>query len=175
MELSAGSVPDNMLRSVRLFISICGLSIFLHELHQLHKTPRDKRRMLARRGRSLSCYNCGKPGHLAKNCPDAGTPVCYNCNQSGHLSKECPNETAEKTTSQLINLCFVFTATVWSTSRTQLGQLSFMSKIKCTSAEKCHSKNSCQPYQSCKYFPTTSMSVSERKMISWVSFPIVSQ
>ncbi|KXN84186.1 Gag-Pol polyprotein, partial [Leucoagaricus sp. SymC.cos] len=41
------------------------------------------------------CFNCGKEGHLAKNCPEprnAHTPAkvqCYNCGKFGHISKHC--------------------------------------------------------------------------------------
>lgn len=39
------------------------------------------------------CYNCQKPGHLAKDCRSAkkerGDITCYNCNTKGHMAKDC--------------------------------------------------------------------------------------
>ena len=33
----------------------------------------------------LTCYSCGKEGHMARNCE-----LCVNCKQPGHRVKECP-------------------------------------------------------------------------------------
>lgn len=45
-----------------------------------------------------ACYNCGKPGHMSRDCTESqmrggggGGSTCYNCGEMGHFSRECPN------------------------------------------------------------------------------------
>ena len=38
---------------------------------------------------TASCYNCNKPGHIARDCPESGAKTCYNCGKTGHISREC--------------------------------------------------------------------------------------
>ncbi|KAJ1436780.1 Zinc finger, CCHC-type [Sesbania bispinosa] len=38
---------------------------------------------------NIECYNCGKYGHVAKDCYSV---KCYNCGKLGHISKDCRSE-----------------------------------------------------------------------------------
>ncbi|RHZ47852.1 hypothetical protein Glove_566g19 [Diversispora epigaea] len=42
-----------------------------------------------------SCYKCGEPGHLARDCTRSRA-VCYNCGSDEHFSRECTKPTKEK-------------------------------------------------------------------------------
>jgi hypothetical protein len=35
------------------------------------------------------CYNCKRPGHLAKECPSTG-PICFYYKIVGHEVEDCP-------------------------------------------------------------------------------------
>jgi len=37
----------------------------------------------------ITCYKCGKPGHISSNYPDKGM-IYFNCRQMGHIQRDCP-------------------------------------------------------------------------------------
>nr|GEW29529.1 hypothetical protein [Tanacetum cinerariifolium] len=37
-------------------------------------------------------HNCGRSGHLAKDCRRRSTPVCYECGEKGHTQNYCPKK-----------------------------------------------------------------------------------
>nr|GFC00867.1 hypothetical protein [Tanacetum cinerariifolium] len=39
-----------------------------------------------------TCYNCGRPCHLVKDCRRKSTPVCYGCGEKGHTRNYCPKK-----------------------------------------------------------------------------------
>lgn len=39
-----------------------------------------------------SCYNCGKPDHLKKDCPG-----CYSCGSKSHIQRNCPKKVRNRT------------------------------------------------------------------------------
>jgi hypothetical protein len=50
-------------------------------------------RFKRKRGLTL-CYNCRRPGHLAKECPGTG-PICLCCKIVGHEVEDCPRMIAK--------------------------------------------------------------------------------
>nr|AFJ52170.1 gag protein [Simian immunodeficiency virus]QEE94784.1 Gag [synthetic construct]UYP40462.1 gag protein [synthetic construct] len=41
--------------------------------------------------RIVKCFNCGKEGHIARNCRAPRRKGCWKCGQEGHQQKNCPD------------------------------------------------------------------------------------
>nr|AFV74153.1 gag protein [Human immunodeficiency virus] len=44
--------------------------------------------------RTIKCFNCGKEGHLAKNCRAPRKKGCWKCGKEGHQMKDCTERQA---------------------------------------------------------------------------------
>nr|BAH97487.1 Gag [Human immunodeficiency virus 1] len=44
--------------------------------------------------RSVKCFNCGKEGHIAKNCRAPRKKGCWKCGKEGHQMKDCTERQA---------------------------------------------------------------------------------
>nr|QDB67925.1 gag protein [Human immunodeficiency virus 1] len=42
----------------------------------------------------IKCFNCGKEGHLARNCRAPRKKGCWKCGKEGHQMKDCPERQA---------------------------------------------------------------------------------
>merc|ERR1719479_794455 len=49
-------------------------------------------------GQQMNCYECGKPGHIARECRNKGKQAkgqqmnCYECGVLGHIARDCKNK-----------------------------------------------------------------------------------
>nr|ALA21317.1 gag protein [Human immunodeficiency virus 1] len=44
--------------------------------------------------RIIKCFNCGKEGHIARNCRAPRKKGCWKCGKEGHQMKDCPERQA---------------------------------------------------------------------------------
>nr|ABK51662.1 gag protein [Human immunodeficiency virus 1] len=44
--------------------------------------------------RIIKCFNCGKEGHIARNCRAPRKKGCWKCGREGHQMKDCPERQA---------------------------------------------------------------------------------
>ena len=62
-----------------------------------------KNKEKAEESKRLSCYCCGKVGHIAKNCFLRNKAECRKCGKKGHLDVTCRSQITEKTAVQMPN------------------------------------------------------------------------
>ena len=41
---------------------------------------------------AIRCFNCGRPGHMARNCRSRRMVEYFNCGKTGHVARECQNQ-----------------------------------------------------------------------------------
>ena len=46
----------------------------------------------ANQSSGAACFNCQKPGHFSRECPEVSALKCFSCKQPGHLSRDCPTK-----------------------------------------------------------------------------------
>nr|WCD67834.1 gag protein [Human immunodeficiency virus 1] len=63
--------------------------------------------------RSIKCFNCGKDGHLARNCRAPRKKGCWKCGKEGHQMKDCTERQA--------NLQGNFLGKIWPPNRGRPG------------------------------------------------------
>lgn len=56
-----------------------------------YTSPRMSRAMFPSDPKQMKCFNCGKHGHIGKECTEE--TMCLNCGQSGHKANQCTNDT----------------------------------------------------------------------------------
>ena len=39
-----------------------------------------------------TCFNCGVPGHISRDCPESLVVPCFLCGEEGHMRSTCPQE-----------------------------------------------------------------------------------
>ena len=73
-----------------------------HEEREASKPAETRRGATSRsRDKKKGCYECGKEGHLARDCEDKKEKdekekICLQCGEEGHFQRKCPDQVCHK-------------------------------------------------------------------------------
>ena len=83
------------LKLQELITMVAGIAEKQQALENRLKRTENTARTPSRPSTSGSCYTCGLPGHLSRDCTRQRsfgrrrTITCYNCGKQGHIAREC--------------------------------------------------------------------------------------
>nr|WOX63091.1 gag protein [Human immunodeficiency virus 1] len=68
--------------------------VLAEAMSQLHNTNIMMQKSNFRGPKRIKCFNCGKEGHLARNCRAPRKKGCWKCGKEGHQMKDCTERQA---------------------------------------------------------------------------------
>nr|UDP23011.1 gag protein [Human immunodeficiency virus 1] len=68
--------------------------VLAEAMSQVHQANIMMQRGKFRGPRTIKCFNCGKEGHLARNCKAPRKKGCWKCGKEGHQMKDCTERQA---------------------------------------------------------------------------------
>nr|QHI44283.1 gag protein [Human immunodeficiency virus 1] len=68
--------------------------VLAEAMSQVHQTSIMMQKGNFRGSRKIKCFNCGKEGHLARNCRAPRKKGCWKCGKEGHQMKDCTERQA---------------------------------------------------------------------------------
>nr|AJD23863.1 gag protein [Human immunodeficiency virus 1] len=68
--------------------------VLAEAMSQTHNTIMMQRNNFKGPKRIIKCFNCGKEGHIAKNCRAPRKKGCWKCGREGHQMKDCTERQA---------------------------------------------------------------------------------
>lgn len=71
------------------FREAVGTAIAINNLEKRPNREEDKPKRVFQAPLHKSCFNCGRPGHIARNCRKPRIPECGYCKKKGHVEADC--------------------------------------------------------------------------------------
>lgn len=102
INLLTSGIRDPSIRAIALTVMNESLSQFLERMRIITESMRENTSKFVTNtpskatstqfNRTVQCYNCGRKGHLAKDCRSTKV-TCFKCHKEDHLSLQCPLRT----------------------------------------------------------------------------------